>query len=97
MRISNEELRRIAEQDYAGVAVKERIYADRISPEGESVVSALESPDMKKLSNAIAEVPDIREQIVASLKERIESGTYQVGGEHIAEMMLRRALADRMH
>lgn len=62
----------------------------------ESVVSALESSDMKMISDALARVPDTRDQIVASLKERIESGSYQVTGEQIAEMMVRRALADRM-
>ena len=97
MRISNEELRRIAEQSYAGAAVQERqIHSEDVVPRGESVVSALESPDMKMISEALAQVPDTRDQIVASLKERIESGTYQVSGEQIAEMMVRRALADRM-
>ncbi|MBB6048322.1 flagellar biosynthesis anti-sigma factor FlgM [Armatimonas rosea] len=51
---------------------------------------------MKMISDALARVPDTRDQIVASLKERIESGSYQVTGEQIAEMMVRRALADRM-
>ena len=97
MRISNEELRRIAEQSYAGAAVQERqIHSEDVVPRGESVVSALESPDMKMISEALAQVPDTRDQIVASLKERIESGSYQVSGEQIAEMMVRRALADRI-
>lgn len=97
MRISNEELRRIAEQSYVGAAVQERqIHSGDVTPGGESVVSALESPDMKMISEALAQVPDTRDQIVASLKERIESGSYQVSGEQIAEMMVRRALADRI-
>jgi negative regulator of flagellin synthesis FlgM len=97
MRISNEELRRIAEQSYTGAAVQERpIHSGDVVPGGESVVSALESPDMKMISEALAQVPDTRDQIVASLKERIESGSYQISGEQIAEMMVRRALADRV-
>ncbi|MBC7805220.1 MAG: flagellar biosynthesis anti-sigma factor FlgM [Akkermansiaceae bacterium] len=40
--------------------------------------------------------PDVREGIVASLRERIESGTYFVGAETIAEMMIRRTVADQL-
>ncbi len=40
--------------------------------------------------------PDVREDVVASLRARIESGGYQVTGEQIAEMMVRRMLADRV-
>jgi anti-sigma28 factor (negative regulator of flagellin synthesis) len=41
-------------------------------------------------------LPDVREEIVASLRARIEAGTYFVSGDQIAEMMLRRLLADRV-
>lgn len=97
MRISNDELQRIAQ--YGGTQTKQeegRMVTESVVPIGESVVSALESRDMKMISETLAQIPDIREQIVASLKERIESGTYHVSGEQIAEMMVRRALADRM-
>ena len=97
MRISNEELRRIAQ--YGDTQTKQeegRMFTESVVPIGESVVSALESRDMKMIGETLAQIPDIREQIVASLKERIESGTYHVSGEQIAEMMVRRALADRM-
>jgi anti-sigma28 factor (negative regulator of flagellin synthesis) len=97
MRISNEELRRIAEHSGHGTVIEEgRMVTSGVHLPGESVVSALESPDMKMISDALARIPDTREQIVASLKERIESGSYHVTGEQIAEMMVRRALADRM-
>lgn len=97
MRISNEELRRIAEQSSHGTVVVEgQMVNSSVHLPGESVVSALESPDMKMISDALAKIPDTRDQIVASLKERIESGSYHVTGEQIAEMMVRRALADRM-
>ncbi len=97
MRISNEELRRIAEQGNAGTTVQERqTQAEDFVRREASVISALESPDMKMISEALTLVPDTRDQIVASLKERIESGAYHVSGVQIAEMMVRRALADRM-
>lgn len=93
MRISNEELQRIAYSNPSSVAV-ESSGSSRVSEV--NVVASLESQDMKMITEALALVPDIREQVVASLKERIESGSYQVSGEQIAEMMVRRSLADRV-
>jgi negative regulator of flagellin synthesis FlgM len=45
---------------------------------------------------ALESVPDIRTDIVDSLKSRIASGEYSVSGEDIAEMMLRRLGADKV-
>jgi negative regulator of flagellin synthesis FlgM len=97
MRISNEQLRRIA--DYGDLRREQQegqMFTESVVSTQGSVVSALESQEMKMIGEALAQVPDTRDQIVASLKERIESGTYHVSGEQIAEMMVRRALADRM-
>jgi anti-sigma28 factor (negative regulator of flagellin synthesis) len=46
--------------------------------------------------SAIAQQSDVRDQVVASLRERIESGSYFVSGEQIAEMMIRRRIADQV-
>ena len=62
----------------------------------ESVVSAMESEDMQIVNAAFMRDSDVREDVVASLRERIESGSYEVSGQQIAEMMVRRLLADRM-
>jgi len=45
---------------------------------------------------ALADVPDVREDMVRELKERLQRGEYDISGEEIAEMMLRRLAADRM-
>jgi negative regulator of flagellin synthesis FlgM len=62
--------------------------------------------DKKKLSplergmavaeEALAGVPEIREDIVADVKDRIALGEYNVSGDEIADMMLRRLAADRI-
>jgi anti-sigma28 factor (negative regulator of flagellin synthesis) len=62
----------------------------------QSVVEALESREIQMTMEAISREPDVREQVVASLREQIESGSYFVSGEQIAQMMVRRALVDRM-
>ena len=54
-----------------------------------------ETREIQRVVGIVAREADIREDIVASLRERVESGTYNVTGEQIGEMMLRRFLADR--
>ena len=51
---------------------------------------------MAVAEEALKSVPDVREDIVASIKEKIQSGTYKVSGEEIADMMIRRLSADRI-
>ena len=46
--------------------------------------------------SALASVPDVREELVREIKDRIARGDYEVSGEEVAEMMLRRLAADRM-
>jgi flagellar biosynthesis anti-sigma factor FlgM len=41
-------------------------------------------------------LPDVREEQVQALKARIESGTYVVNSEDIADLIVRRAWADSM-
>lgn len=45
---------------------------------------------------AVALVPDVREDVVSSLKARIESGQYNVDASEIADMMIRRMKADQI-
>jgi anti-sigma28 factor (negative regulator of flagellin synthesis) len=57
------------------------------------------TPDMgeaRHVAEAMGGLPDVREEIVASLRARIEAGVYHVSGDNIAEMMVRRLLADRV-
>ncbi|MHA0112031.1 flagellar biosynthesis anti-sigma factor FlgM [Klebsiella pneumoniae] len=42
----------------------------------------------------VQEMPDIREDRVRLLKEQVEAGTYHVSGEEIADLIIRRILAD---
>ncbi len=53
-----------------------------------------EALEVQQVRKAVEEAPDAREEIVAELKARIESGTYDVSSEDIADLMVRRAYAD---
>lgn len=70
--------------EYAGVRAETVVYSRETVSEARRVA---------KLAEA---TPDVREEIVASLRARIESGSYFVSAESIAERMVERALASRM-
>ena len=44
--------------------------------------------DYQIAKKAVREAPDVREDLIASLKERIASGTYNVSGESFADKLL---------
>ena len=52
------------------------------------------SEEVQAVKDKLAEMPEVREDIVAALKARIDTGTYNVSSEEIADLMVRRAYAD---
>jgi len=44
--------------------------------------------DISVAKQALASTPDIREDLVSSIKERIQNGTYEVSGEAFADKVL---------
>jgi negative regulator of flagellin synthesis FlgM len=54
------------------------------------------SEEVQQVKETLEEMPDVREDVVAALKAKIESGTYHVSSEEIADLMVRRAYADRI-
>lgn len=69
-------------------------------------VTAAQRPDKVELSResrevqaaykAIADAPDIRADVVADVKARLDAGQYRVSGRDVARKMLARSLADRL-
>lgn len=55
-----------------------------------------DAAEVARVVEMVKDAPDVREDIVMQLKERIEKGEYKVSGEEIAEMMVRRMKADRV-
>jgi len=64
-------------------------------PAGKTQLSPLEK-GMAVAEEALAGVPEIREDVVIDLKERIARGEYEISGREVAEMMIRRLEADRL-
>ena len=52
------------------------------------------SEEVQSVKDNLAQLPEVREDIVAALKARIDTGTYNVSSEEIADLMVRRAYAD---
>jgi len=53
-----------------------------------------ESREVQAAYKAIAAAPDVRAELVAEIKARIEAGHYNIPGREVARKMLARALAD---
>jgi len=51
---------------------------------------------IKVALDALKDVPDEREEIVAELKAKIERGEYKVDPQDVAEMVIRRSRADNI-
>lgn len=58
--------------------------------------AAAEAQLVMETKQAIRALPDVREELVAAIKARVDAGTYQVAGDEIADVMVRRAYADRI-
>ncbi len=79
----NEGLRQEADRPAGGVAAPE-----------ETVDLSTKARDVHSIQNALAGIPDIREEKVQELKSRIEAGTYNVSGEQIAGKIVGESLLD---
>jgi negative regulator of flagellin synthesis FlgM len=65
------------------------------SPE-EKVNLSTTAKEVQKIRRAIDELPDVREEKILDLKNRIEQGTYKVDAEKIAEKMVGESLLDNI-
>ena len=43
--------------------------------------------DIQAAKNAVANAPDVREEVVAPLKKAVSAGTYEVSGEQFAQKL----------
>jgi negative regulator of flagellin synthesis FlgM len=63
--------------------------------ESEAEAAERDAHLLKQVTKKVLDMPD-REEMVASLKARIEAGEYNPSAEDIVDTMIRRAIADRM-
>ena len=87
MKISTEQLQKVAEA--GGSITPDSALVDA------AVIKLTDKALIQEITHKVADMPD-REEMVAALKAKIESGEYQVSGEDIADAMIRRELADKI-
>ena len=97
MKISSSEYgKTIGTSQKEKILPEEKVYwSERKQPDTKKIATPLEK-GMKIAQEAMEKIPDVREEMVAELKEKIEKGTYSISGTEIADMMLRRLSADRI-
>lgn len=87
MQISNNEIKKILTQN---------VLAD-IEGLGQDIAQReADAPMVKRITKEVINMPD-REDRIAELKAKIESGQYNPSGEDIADAMIRRSIADSLH
>ncbi len=96
MRISDAEVKK-ALSGYAVVdhAAEEAALKQVLGVESEEDAAERDALLVRDITKKVLDAPD-REDMIASLKERIAAGTYNPSAEEIVDTMVRRAIADRM-
>ena len=65
------------------------------APAAEVEISA-NAQVVRQAASYVEDAPDVREDVVQALKAQVDNGTYNVPSEDIADLMIRRALADSL-
>lgn len=95
MQISELEVARILEAPKLAKK-KARLEFVEIAPEDLPQTVEPDAAEVARVLEVVKAAPDVREDIVMKLKEKIEKGEYEVSGDQIADMMIRRMKADRI-
>jgi flagellar biosynthesis anti-sigma factor FlgM len=75
-------------------AVSDDQSSNKILPSGDRVALSPEAKVMQKAIKVLEALPDVREEKVAQIKERIAEGSYQVDGKKIAEKMIKESVVN---
>ena len=101
MKISVEEVSRLLAYTPADrVGGSTAVVSSPVKPDasqGQSAASVEVSStaqEVQQVKKLISQLPDVREDRVQALKSQIQNGTYQVSGSDIADLIIRRTLAD---
>jgi negative regulator of flagellin synthesis FlgM len=81
--------------DKKGVAPKARPNAQGVRSEDNVHISA-RARELMEAQHAAKAIPDVREDKVAEVKHRIETGTYKVDGKQIAVNMIHESLENEI-
>ncbi len=75
---------------YKTSGVRKTEKAKNVSPASDQLSISSIGKDMKIAKDALANTSDIREDLVASVKSRVQDGTYNVSADSFAEKLLQK-------
>jgi flagellar biosynthesis anti-sigma factor FlgM len=91
MKVSIEQVRKVVEQ------VRTQHPELKATPILDSdPASSQDSQLIRQVVDEVMKMPEVREELVAELKARIERGEYNPNSQDIVEAMVRRAIADKI-
>lgn len=101
MKISMQEVGRILHtQNVSGYDARPNTATSGLTGSGYTPAAEVEisanAQVVRQAASYVEEAPEVREDVVQALKAQIDNGTYQVPSEDIADLMIRRALADSL-
>jgi len=65
---------------------------DKTAAKTDTVVISDAAKRIQEIRNQLDEIPDVREDKVAQLRNQIENGTYQINADKIAEKIIQEGL-----
>ena len=87
MRISQEQLKKVASS--GGNVTPDSALVDA------AVIKLTDKDLIQEITHKVADMPD-RDEMVAELKAKVDSGEYNPTGDEIADAMIRREIADNI-
>jgi negative regulator of flagellin synthesis FlgM len=75
---------------------KREVAKDKASGPVDKVIVSDQAREVRKVKEAVAKLPEVRQERVEELKKQVAEGTYKPKAEDIAEKLLGRILGDRV-
>ncbi|MCW5946039.1 MAG: flagellar biosynthesis anti-sigma factor FlgM [Fimbriimonadales bacterium] len=91
MKVSMEQVRKVIEQTKLKPAeLKTETLFDK------DLAAPADAKLIREVVDEVMKMPEVRAELVAELKARVERGEYNPSSEEIVEAMVRRAIADKL-
>ena len=98
MMISKAQIQQVIKQYGDNLTVRKTEKSGSVSGKqrADEVTISREALSTQQVRKYMQEIPDVRTERVLDLQARIQSGTYDVSGEDIAEKIIGRSIVDRI-
>ncbi len=98
MMISKAQIQQVIKQYGDNLTVRKTEKSGNVSGKqrADEVTISREALSTQQVRKYMQEIPDVRIERVRDLQARIQSGTYDVSGEDIAEKIIGRSIVDRI-